>query len=78
MPLPKWQSAVPGNRDSVDDPDVGLQDGAWQLELRGKVTFAGLFTMFSYDGRNNPRAAEGGERARRRVDPDARRHPERR
>jgi hypothetical protein len=29
-------------------------------ELKGKVTFGGIFTMFSYDGRRNPRAQNGG------------------
>jgi hypothetical protein len=29
-------------------------------ELKGKVTFGGVFTMFSYDGRRNPKAANGG------------------
>jgi hypothetical protein len=30
------------------------------LELKGKVTFAGLFVMLGYDGRTNPRAQNGG------------------
>jgi hypothetical protein len=30
------------------------------LELKGKVTFAGLFTMLGYDGRTNGMAANGG------------------
>jgi hypothetical protein len=30
------------------------------LELKGKVTFGGLFTMFGYDGRTNPEAKNGG------------------
>jgi acyl-CoA oxidase len=31
--LERLRDVVPGNRDSVDDPDAGLQDGAWQLEM---------------------------------------------
>ena len=31
--LERLRAAVPGNRDSVDDPDEGLQDGSWQLEM---------------------------------------------
>ena len=31
--LERLRDAVPGNRDSVDDPDAGLQDGSWQLEM---------------------------------------------
>jgi acyl-CoA oxidase len=31
--LDRLRNAVPGNRDSVDDPDEGLQDGAWHLEM---------------------------------------------
>jgi hypothetical protein len=30
------------------------------LELKGKVTFGGLFTMLGYDGRTDPRAKNGG------------------
>jgi hypothetical protein len=30
------------------------------IELKGKVTFGGVFTMFGYDGRNNPRARNNG------------------
>jgi hypothetical protein len=30
------------------------------LELKGKVTFAGLFAMFGYDGRSNPKAQSPG------------------
>jgi hypothetical protein len=30
------------------------------LELQGKVTFGGLFAMFSYDARTDPRAQNGG------------------
>jgi Carbohydrate esterase, sialic acid-specific acetylesterase len=29
-------------------------------ELKGRVTFAGVFAMFGYDGRTNPRAQNGG------------------
>jgi Carbohydrate esterase, sialic acid-specific acetylesterase len=29
-------------------------------ELKGKATFAGVFAMFGYDGRTNPRAQNGG------------------
>ncbi len=31
--LDRLRNAVPGSRDSVDDPDEGLQDGEWQLEM---------------------------------------------
>ncbi len=31
--LERLRDVVPGTRDSVDDPDEGLQDGAWQLEM---------------------------------------------
>jgi acyl-CoA oxidase len=31
--LERLRAAVPGSRDSVDDPDEGLQDGSWQLEM---------------------------------------------
>ena len=31
--LERLRDVVPGNRDSVDDPDEGLQDGSWQLEM---------------------------------------------
>jgi hypothetical protein len=30
------------------------------LELKGKVTFGGLFTMLGYDGRTDPKAKNGG------------------
>ena len=30
------------------------------LELKGRVTFAGVFMMFGYDGRTEPRAQNGG------------------
>ena len=31
--LDRLRGVVPGNRDSVDDPETGLQDGAWQLQM---------------------------------------------
>jgi acyl-CoA oxidase len=31
--LERLRDVVPGNRDSVDDPESGLQEGAWQLEM---------------------------------------------
>ncbi len=31
--IERLRDVVPGSRDSVDDPDLGLQDGAWQLEM---------------------------------------------
>jgi hypothetical protein len=36
----------------------GTMDAA--LELKGKVTFAGVFAMFGYDGRTNPKAKNNG------------------
>ncbi|MGA9747703.1 MAG: acyl-CoA dehydrogenase [Nocardioides sp.] len=31
--IERLRDVVPGSRDSLDDPDLGLQDGAWQLEM---------------------------------------------
>ena len=31
--LERLRDVVPGNRDSVDDPESGLQDGVWQLAM---------------------------------------------